>query len=466
MNPKRSFIRAGLYLTGDAEVFSLNERIFHLLCSVAIVALIYNVPFNYLVGLPQIALLSLGILLLLSYFYYLSRFRKKTSLSISLCCAIGIVLFVVNYFLNSGIQGPTDLFFCLLALMMVSGAPGRQYNFWVPLSIVIVLGLHAYEYFYPAKVAYSYQNRADHFLDIGSAYMVVALVIYFSVAFIRRNYEGAWKVVEEKALSLEQQNTQITRQKDELEKINAEKNKLLSIIAHDLRSPIANIQNYLELLAEGLMDEEEKKPVENELLQVTRDTLLMLSSLLLWSKSQMEGVTVSMQNYNLPGLLAPILELEKPIAGKKDITLTYDVDAGMEISADENLFQIVTRNIISNAIKFTPQGGLISISAACDDEECVISITDNGPGIAADKQKDVFSMSMVSVTGTANEKGTGLGLALCKQFTELQGGRIWFYSAPGIGTTFYIALRKSQAIITEEILPGIPGIPVPVIPLS
>ncbi|MCJ8210263.1 HAMP domain-containing histidine kinase [Mucilaginibacter sp. RS28] len=459
MNLKQIYLTLGNKFIGSPKEFSLNERIYHLLCITGLLALVYNIPFNYFIGLPFIALLSFIIAVIFWGIYLLSRVKHRTGLSIKLFSAFGCTLFVINFFLNSGIDGPTDVFFLLMLAMILCGAPDNQYIFWVVTNIGLVLGLHVLQYYHPELIPHSYLSRSDRFTDVSSAYLVAAVVVYISIIYLRSNYTDAKKLAEERAASLELRNREVMEQKAELEKVNGEKNRLLSVIAHDLRSPIANIQNYLELLAEGLLEEEEKRPVEEELLQTTKETMLMLSSLLLWSKSQMEGITVQLSSVKVLKLLSPTLELEKSMAAKKGITLSYDIPSNAAVIADANLLQIVVRNVISNAIKFTPFNGHVEINATFEDNQWIVTVTDDGPGIPEEKQKDVFSMGIVSVTGTANEKGAGLGLSLCKQFTELQNGNIWFYSSNGLGTTFYIALA---ADIAEEIPvpPAMPGIPI------
>ena len=126
------------------------------------------------------------------------------------------------------------------------------------------------------------------------------------------------------------------------------------------------------------------------------------------------------------------------MASKKDIDLTYDVDPAISVVADSDMLQLVVRNIVSNAIKFTPAGGRVDVSTKLINNECRISIADTGRGIAYEQQDDMFTLKARSTFGTANEKGVGLGLILCKEFTEQQGGRISFESIPGHGSTFFI----------------------------
>ncbi|HVV54736.1 MAG TPA: HAMP domain-containing sensor histidine kinase [Mucilaginibacter sp.] len=425
-------------LTGDPTVFPLEFRIFHSLCLISIASLAYNVPFNFVMGLPVPGWISAVSGALITYLYYRSRYLKLTSGSIGLAAVVANLLFIVNYFYNSGINGPTDVLSALILLIIISMTPHWQHKIWLTVNIIAVVGMHIIEYEYPQLVPNRYNSRLDSFADKTSAYVVVAVLIYYTIKYIRRNYDYEKRKADEKTREMEAQNEYILSQNRQLESINSEKNKLMSIIAHDLRGPLSNIQNYLELVSEYGLDREEREVVESDLLRVTESTLGMLSKLLIWSKAQMDGVTVKLGDLNLLDTLKNTLEMERMLAGKKDITLNYDIAPDIIVVADNDMLQLVVRNLVSNAIKFTPAGGKVVIRAEVVLNECKISIKDNGRGMTPEQQADIFTLKTKPSFGTGKEKGVGLGLILCKEFTEQQGGRIAFESAAGKGSTFYV----------------------------
>ncbi|RYD93296.1 MAG: HAMP domain-containing histidine kinase [Sphingobacteriales bacterium] len=420
--------------------FTLEVRIFHSLCVLAIIALAYNVPFNYIIGLPIISLFSFVTLLVFSFLYYQSRYRGKTGSTITIFTIIGNLLFLLNYIFNSGTQGPTALLMGLCIFLVLCVVPKSQQKFWMWLNIAIILTGHWVEYFYPEFIPYTYSKRIDRYWDLSSAYVVVVIVLYYTITYLRSNYDYERRSAANKAHAIEMQNIQIVQQNKDLERINSEKNKLMSIIAHDLRSPLSNIQNYLELVTEYELDTEERRMVESDLLKVTRRTIDMMSKLLVWSKAQMDGVNVKLGYVYLRDALFNTLELEKAIALKKNITLTEELDWDIRIVADSDMLQLVIRNLISNAVKFTPQGGQISFKAKQIGTECWLIIRDTGVGMSPKQQTELFSLHATSTFGTDNEKGVGLGLLLCKEFTELQGGRIWVESEPANGTAFFVSM--------------------------
>ncbi len=225
-----------------------------------------------------------------------------------------------------------------------------------------------------------------------------------------------------------------------LETLNSEKDKLFSIISHDLRSPLALTQQYFSALKEVEMDNEERQELEKELVNNLSNAEELLNNLLNWAKNQMQNTAPQIKKINLNQLLAKKMEVFQNIALKKDILLTTYINESIAVKADMDMLKLIIRNLLNNAIKFTPTGGKIELTATKQGRDCVIAVKDNGIGIPADKQGDIFSLKANTTYGTENEKGTGLGLVLCKDYTLLQNGKIWFTSTEGAGTTFFVSL--------------------------
>jgi two-component system sensor histidine kinase/response regulator len=283
------------------------------------------------------------------------------------------------------------------------------------------------------------------FIDRITAFPMPVIAIYIIIKFIRRSYDNERKLTEEKTIAVERSKNQISIQKDQLEQSNIEKSKLMSIVSHDLRAPLVNIKSFLELLSQNEINAEDRAMMEKALLQSTTNTLEMLSNLLHWSRSQMEGTNMRLLPIDLHDTLSSTLEMEKMFAWKKEIALDYHIPSQLTAIADVDMLQLVVRNLISNAVKFTSTGGNITVKAEPIASECRIAITDNGNGISEEKQEDIFSIKAAPSYGTNNEKGVGLGLVLCKEFIERQGGRITFESSLGIGSSFFIYLPLKTA---------------------
>ena len=216
--------------------------------------------------------------------------------------------------------------------------------------------------------------------------------------------------------------------------------RLFSIISHDVRSPINAIAGYLEAAAENLFSESERAQMDKELLTRVHATSDMLTNMLTWSKGQVDGIKPEPAPNVLKDILHDSLLNLKQKAADKGIVLTNNMGNNTSVICDKGMMLIVVRNIVNNAIKFTPAGGHIEIRSAEKDGNVIVAVKDNGIGIATDKKDAVAEMNFNSTYGTNGEKGVGLGLKLCKEFMHYQHGRIWFESEAGEGTTFYISI--------------------------
>ena len=230
--------------------------------------------------------------------------------------------------------------------------------------------------------------------------------------------------------------------------LNATKDKFFSIIAHDLRNPFHNILGYAELLNKNHSKYNEIKMCEvtSNLLLSTKNTYILLENLLEWSKTQLNRVKFEPQVFNFIQLCNEIIDSVKSHTLEKEITIRCFTTEKIEVYADVDLFKIIVRNLISNAIKYSNRNGAINIFAEKDGGEVTITVSDNGVGIAQDRKEKLFDLSYTSSTrGTANEVGTGLGLILCKEFVEKHKGRIWVESNLEKGSEFNFTLPVFQS---------------------
>lgn len=414
------------YLTGDFSEFSLEYRIFHSFCIVAIVTLAYCVPLNFALDLPVSAWLALAAMVIQSVLYYLSRFLYMTKLSITLSIIIIHAILIANYFYNSGIAGPS-LLLLLVIFFLVSAVSGpKTYKYWVSLNILIATGLPVIEYYFPELIHSNYINRTAMFGDMITSYCLCALTMIIGLQYFKKNYYKSQSLLKAKA--------------DDLEKINQTKNKMFSIVSHDLKAPIASIQSYLEILSEMDIDQQDRRRIKADLMQMTQNTDMMLSNLLMWSQSQMEGINMDVKSLKLFEAITPVIEVFQSIANRKGVKLSCTIEPELQVLADKNMLQLVIRNILSNAIKFTHPGGDVDLTALCQEKHCRIIIKDTGTGMSEATKDSIFSVQAQSSYGTKNEKGVGLGLSLSKEFTERQNGKLGFESELGKGTTFIITL--------------------------
>lgn len=407
---------------------------FNMINTIAIIAVGVALPMNYMLGYPTwILVITACILGLQVYLYYLSRIRKRFYLSRILFAVLSYCFLTLNFFYNSGIDGPTFLCFFLTYVFLIAIFPRRTYWLWTSLHTLNVLILLAINYYNPEIAPTTYTSIFDRSIDTGLSFSVMLILSYATLNFIRANYDYEKSSADKKALAIQLHN-------EELEKVNAEKNKLFSILSHDLRSPLNTMQSYLELLSFNVLDENEKAVAKKELLDLTKNTSDLLFNLLSWSKTQMEGVSAKLKANNISEVLTSTINTQHAIASQKDIRFENNIDKRLMATCDADMLQLVVRNLLNNAIKFTPTFGKISISTTTDKDKITIAITDNGKGIPLEQQNEIFSLKIRSTYGTNNEKGIGLGLVLCKEYIEQQNGTILFESQPEVGTTFFISL--------------------------
>ena len=231
-------------------------------------------------------------------------------------------------------------------------------------------------------------------------------------------------------------------------KLNSTKDKLFSIIAHDLRGPFYNIIGVSQLLINEVKDTENEaaqKPIDM-INSIAKNTLSLLDNLLNWARTQSGELSLVPEKIILPVLIHEIIELNKPLARAKGIALNYTLTDEVELFTDENILRTVIRNLISNAIKFTHSGGDVNVSANIKNHYAEVSVADNGIGIKEEILNKLFDISTnVTLPGTAKEKGSGLGLVLCKEFVKKLNGDIWAESEEGKGSTFIFTVPLSTS---------------------
>ncbi|MBE0648060.1 MAG: DUF3365 domain-containing protein [Bacteroidales bacterium] len=245
--------------------------------------------------------------------------------------------------------------------------------------------------------------------------------------------------VKEKTIDLEQTIAQVRQ-------LNITKDKFFSIIAHDLKSPLSSIVGFSEILMEQLEanDLEGIDKYANIILKSSNRAMDLLMNLMEWSLSQTGRITFNPENFNMNELIREIVSLFENTALQKSVIITTSITSQVPVLADRSMVSSIVRNLVSNAIKFSHPGGEILIKILESKGEVRISVSDNGIGIPKSGIEKLFRIDEnFSNPGTQNEKGTGLGLILCKEFVNKHGGKIWVQSEVGKGSTFYFTLSGS-----------------------
>ena len=228
-----------------------------------------------------------------------------------------------------------------------------------------------------------------------------------------------------------------------LKKANATKDKLFSIISHDLRSPLGGLLNSLELLTEKweALPDETKREILTDLRGSVKSAFDLMENMLRWANAQRGKIDFQPENTPLRQIVDNNRRVLSGVAREKSIRIETDVDPELLVYADPNMALSILRNLISNAVKFTPEGGRIDVTAERGEMEVAVSVADTGVGVGRERLPGLFQLDAHFTTpGTRNEKGSGLGLLLCREFVERNSGRIWAAERPGEGTVFTFTL--------------------------
>ena len=227
-----------------------------------------------------------------------------------------------------------------------------------------------------------------------------------------------------------------------LRTLNDEKSKLFSILGHDLRSPISGLNGIIYILKNHRkeMSEEELDDAVGQLELTSQNYIKLLEDVLTWSRLQLNKVPIEFQDLNLHLIVKDTSDLYGEQVHKKKIWIHNQVPAGLLIRSDKGMLQVVLRNLISNAIKFTSEGGDIWINYRSDKEFHYLDVKDTGVGMSDAILRTLFTNSTISMAGTNNESGTGLGLSICKEFLSKDDGSLRVESIPGKGSVFTVAL--------------------------
>jgi len=233
----------------------------------------------------------------------------------------------------------------------------------------------------------------------------------------------------------------IEAQTENLQMVSKIKDKLLAVIGHDLRTPLANLRNMVEMFEADYISADEVHWLMRDINPLVKGAELTLSNLMEWACSQIKGQSINSSRLDIFLLGVEMEQTFNHALHQKNIEFLNQATAGQSVMADENHIKVVLRNLISNAIKFTDTNGTIKLNSTYEENNVIVSVQDTGKGMTADEVNKLFyPQTHFSQPGTRGEHGTGIGLLLCKELVELNGGKIWITSKPGKGSTFFFSL--------------------------
>jgi signal transduction histidine kinase len=355
-----------------------------------------------------------------------------------------VLLLLINYLVVSirrVISGKKDEFIYLVAILVLMGAFIN--DLWIANSQTAISKDYAMHF---AVMVFVFLHAAMIIRNWIMAYKEKGKLMN-EIEYINRNLES---LVEERTSELNIRNQEIEQINENIEAQNLElkeslefKTKIFSIIAHDLKSPVASlVQN--SVLLDFDLEEDKRTQLFTSFRELSSAALNLINNLLYWGRSQGDQVNFNPESIDIRPVIEEVFDLHREMAGQKSITLEADFEGETTTFADRELMDIVLRNLVSNAIKFTNKGGNVRITVTKDPENehlILIAVEDDGIGIPENRIKDLLGNNeMISTAGTSRETGTGLGLRLCYELVKLHNGDLRIESEKGKGTTVKISL--------------------------
>lgn len=265
--------------------------------------------------------------------------------------------------------------------------------------------------------------------------LCISIIMLLGTVLIKKYFLSIIKIQQE----LSHSKQELQKSEAELEKINRSKDRLFSIIAHDLKNPFNTLLNFSDLILKNYEQLSEAKKLDflNRIKRSARQGYALLENLLHWSQFQTGTITIHPKEFDVKSKVDEAILILEEAAKAKNIQIVNELQKTYSVFADQQMLTTVIRNLLSNAVKFTNRDGKISISAQEYNEQVEICVSDNGRGMSREDQDKLFGLDTnFSTAGTENEKGSGLGLILCREFVEKNGGSIWVESELGKGSKF------------------------------
>jgi signal transduction histidine kinase len=366
-------------------------------------------------------ILNIGATVALISIFFLLYFQKIRLALFSLITFGSFYVFLyVFYFADIGIE--YYIISGIITLSFVFGNKTYAQLFLFLLLCSLLLLIQKLDHFFADHVS-SFNHEVTVWVKYPNIVFCIFL-IYMTIRQYHIDLEKSLTIITSQNKDLAEKNTQIVQQKVSLENSNHTKNKILSILAHDLRGPVGTLKGALYLLINKTLNEKERDNLLQKLYDSTLHTADFLDLLLLWGKNQFEGTQVHISDFDLVKLTDGIVSLLDDQAQMKAIQIKRLYSGEILVHSDKDLIHTSIRNLLNNAIKFTPERGEIKLSIVSGKDNLSIIIQDKGTGIPQENLPRLFSMETVTKVGTMGEKGTGLGLVLVKECVEKCRGQL------------------------------------------
>ena len=299
--------------------------------------------------------------------------------------------------------------------------------------------------------AYFYEHSWFKVLSVLLLVALAGIIFFWRIRMLKaRNYQLS-KIVEKRTSAIVTQRDTLAQQKEEMKHLNQLKDQLLSTLSHEVKGPLISTLGVLNLFHQNQLTKPELQKYSAELAQLIGQQLNRMESLLGWARNQMSGFLYKPAKLNLFQVVEESIMLYRQEAELKKVRLENHIHPAIYVLGDKNLLHLVLRNLLVNAIKFSVENGVVKVSAAVKEGVCQVEVEDNGLGMNKEQLAQIFrAKKLTSMAGTFNKEENGLGLAICKEFVQKWGGRIWAESYLGKGSRFKITIREYEETPVEE----------------
>lgn len=372
------------------------------------------------------------------------NYKKKHELSRFVYFSLYPVITSLVY--AAGLDVGVELFFILYGVLAVFYMQKLSNGI-----VAFIVSMACYLAVFVFMDHYPYQLKTSSFDFYILNHCLAIICLFFAVSWIKKENNGYQQGILHRNeallqtnLKIEKQKEEISRKAEQLTELNSVKNKLFSVISHDLKTPMYALRNLFRSIQQHDLHGDEVKLMVPDIVNDLNYTTSLMENLLQWAKSQMQADSIQVQLIDLSDLINETTQLLRLQAQVKNVYLQNKLNQPVYVYADKDMLNMVLRNIISNAIKFTPEEGSVVIETADLSTDIEISVTDTGIGMHRDVLDKLSGNHFYTSKGTANESGTGLGLMLCKEFLKKIGSRMYIESEYGKGSTFSFVLPKAE----------------------
>lgn len=398
--------------------------------------LVLFLPLLVWLELYEIAIVDALVMVMLTLAWAISRFFGMTNLGLVIVVFSSAAGVVYSFVAKGGIDGPAYVL-ALVAFVAVVGLVEEKYQVWVFVGHVLLLaGMFYFDYAFPGKQNV-YGSPENQYIDYFFTSAISLSIVFVLYSRTINGYQRALDSLTEKG----RQNVNLAKS---LEQSNAEKDRLFSVLAHDIRSPMASIEGAMELISNNRLDKDEVEELSKELLDMTRSTMFLVENLLYWSRNELGEDKIVKDHFYLEDVFRQIRSMFYPLAKQKKIQLNFDITPGLHLENHRNAMEVIFRNVVHNAIKFSPLGGKVEVYTKRKEDVVLLYIEDEGKGLSPD---DFYSEnSVTSSSGTSGELGSGLGLRLTKSLSAKLGIPVKVTTPISGGTRFCFEIPLFQSV--------------------